>query len=50
LIFSPWLASAEDQKKYGCIIGKDYPSRIVDHDVARVENLERMRFAYNPTK
>lgn len=50
LIFSPWLASAEQQKKYGCIIGKDYPMRIVDHDIVRVENLEKMRMAYNPNR
>ena len=29
-IHSPWEMSIEDQKKYNFILGKDYPSPIVD--------------------
>lgn len=46
IIYEPWKASLENQKKYGCIIGKDYPQRIVDHDVAMKANLIKMKAAY----
>jgi cryptochrome len=46
LIFEPWKATAEQQKKFNCIIGKDYPMRIVDHDVVMKENLQKMKAAY----
>ena len=26
LVYEPWKMTAEQQSKYGCIIGKDYPS------------------------
>lgn len=45
-IYEPWKVSVENQKKYGCIIGKDYPHRIVDHDVVMKENLAKMKAAY----
>jgi len=47
LIYTPWKASLQDQKKYGCIIGKDYPFPIVDHDVVRPVNLQKMKQAYS---
>ncbi|CAO1338846.1 unnamed protein product [Diamesa tonsa] len=46
IIYEPWKASLEHQKKYGCIIGKDYPHKIVDHDIVYKENLVRMKAAY----
>lgn len=46
IIYEPWKASADNQKKYGCIIGKDYPHRIVDHDVVMKKNLAKMKAAY----
>lgn len=46
IIYEPWKASLDNQKKYGCIIGKDYPQRIVDHDVAMKANLLKMKAAY----
>lgn len=46
IIYEPWKASMENQKKYRCIIGKDYPNRIVDHDVVMKENLAKMKAAY----
>lgn len=33
-IYEPWKAPKVDQKKWGCIIGQDYPKPIVEHDVA----------------
>uniref|UniRef100_A0A336M3J7 CSON011543 protein n=1 Tax=Culicoides sonorensis TaxID=179676 RepID=A0A336M3J7_CULSO len=50
IIYEPWKASAADQKKYGCIIGKDYPERIVDHEIARKKNLEKMNAAYKKNR
>jgi deoxyribodipyrimidine photo-lyase len=41
-IHEPWKMSAEAQHSAGCIIGKDYPSPIVDHAAAR----DRMLAAY----
>jgi cryptochrome len=46
LIYQPWKASAADQKKYGAIVGKDYPLPVVDHDVERPRNMERMKHAF----
>lgn len=38
------------QKAAGCIIGEDYPKPIVDHDVMRKKNIERMAAAYKSGK
>ena len=38
------------QEKAGCIIGKDYPKPIVDHDKVRKINIERMAKAYAKNK
>lgn len=46
IIYEPWKASIDNQKKYGCIIGKDYPHPIVDHDVVMKANLVKMKAAY----
>ena len=32
-IYEPWKAPKSVQEKVGCVIGIDYPERIVDHDV-----------------
>eukprot|EP01025_Chloroclados_australasicus_P024241 TRINITY_DN2438_c0_g2_i4.p1 TRINITY_DN2438_c0_g2~~TRINITY_DN2438_c0_g2_i4.p1 ORF type:complete len:579 (+),score=41.45 TRINITY_DN2438_c0_g2_i4:679-2415(+) len=45
-IYEPWKAPMTVQKAAGCIIGKDYPEPIVDHEFAKQENLERMKLAY----
>jgi len=45
-IYEPWKAPLAVQREAGCLIGRDYPAPIVDHDQARVRNLERMRSAY----
>lgn len=44
-IYSPWKAPLAVQQKAGCIIGKDYPSPIVDHKAAREENLSKFKAA-----
>ncbi|EFX85418.1 DNA photolyase 1 [Daphnia pulex] len=45
-IYEPWKAPLSVQQTAGCIIGKDYPKRIVDHDVVMKENLAKMKKAY----
>lgn len=45
-IYEPWKAPLQIQRKYGCIIGVDYPERIVIHEIASKENLSRMKLAY----
>jgi len=33
-LYEPWKCPESVQKQVGCIIGKDYPNRIVDHTIA----------------
>ena len=40
-IHAPWRLDAVGQQAAGCIIGRDYPAPIVDHDWARKLTLER---------
>ncbi|XP_057372657.1 cryptochrome-2-like isoform X1 [Daphnia carinata] len=49
-IYEPWKAPLSVQQKAGCIIGKDYPKRIVDHEIAVKENLAKMKEAYQGHK
>jgi deoxyribodipyrimidine photo-lyase len=41
----PWRMSAGEQAAAGCIVGRDYPSPIVEHSVARARTLDRYRAA-----
>jgi cryptochrome len=34
-IYAPWKMSLAQQRACGCILGKDYPKPIVDHDEAK---------------
>jgi cryptochrome len=45
-IYEPWKAPAAVQRAAGCVVGVDYPRRIVDHAEARVANLAKMKEAY----
>jgi len=40
-LFSPWLLSFEEQKKAGCIIGKDYAERVVQVKPWTIERKHR---------
>ena len=40
-IHAPWEMSAAEQARAGCVIGIDYPARIVSHEKARGATLER---------
>ena len=42
-IYEPWLAPHDVQKKAGCLVGKDYPARIVIHEEVSRENSLKMR-------
>jgi deoxyribodipyrimidine photo-lyase len=41
----PWSMTADEQREARCVIGRDYPSPIVDHLAERTEALERYREA-----
>ncbi|XP_071444604.1 cryptochrome-1 [Hetaerina americana] len=41
-VHEPWKASLDVQESAGCIIGHDYPERVVDHDVASKRNQKNM--------
>ena len=45
-IYEPWKAPLAVQKECGCMVGADYPVRIVDHDVASKANMGRLKEAY----
>ena len=42
-LFEPWKAPKHVQEQCGCIIGTDYPKRIIDHDEARKVNMARFK-------
>ncbi|OWK50449.1 Cryptochrome-1 [Lonchura striata] len=42
-IYEPWIASEEEQKLAGCIIGQDYPFPMVNHKEASDHNLQLMK-------
>ena len=44
-IHTPWELPLDEQKKLGCIIGKDYPAPIVEHSFARQRTLEAYKSA-----
>ncbi|HYK13303.1 MAG TPA: deoxyribodipyrimidine photo-lyase [Burkholderiales bacterium] len=47
-IHAPWLMNAAQQAEAGIVIGRDYPTPIVDHAVARRVTLELYARAKNP--
>ena len=46
-IYEPWLAPMAIQNSCNCIVGKDYPERIVIHEEASKKNMGRMKIAYS---
>jgi deoxyribodipyrimidine photo-lyase len=40
-IHAPWRMDPAEQERAGCIIGRDYPAPVVDHEAARKRTLER---------
>ena len=49
-IYEPWKAPLAVQKAAGCVIGKDYPHPIVDHQTVRKRNLGWMAEAYQKAR
>lgn len=49
-IYEPWKSPKSVQRAAGCIIGEDYPNRIVDHDKIHKENMQKMNLAYKANK
>ncbi|KAM3241105.1 hypothetical protein ACQJBY_054245 [Aegilops geniculata] len=45
-IYEPWTAPLSVQEKARCIVGKDYPKPVVDHEAASKECRKRMEQAY----
>ncbi|KAL3065237.1 hypothetical protein OYC64_015418 [Pagothenia borchgrevinki] len=45
-IYEPWKAPRSVQQAAGCIVGKDYPQPIVQHEVISKKNIQRMKLAY----
>lgn len=45
-IYEPWKAPRSVQQAAGCIVGKDYPKPIVQHEVISKQNIQRMKTAY----
>lgn len=50
LIYEPWKATLAEQRKYECVIGKDYPKRIVIHEDVLKKNMAKMADAYKKHK
>ncbi|KAM0752989.1 hypothetical protein T439DRAFT_187143 [Meredithblackwellia eburnea MCA 4105] len=46
-IYEPWKAPIVDQKKFGCVIGRDYPKKIVDEKAFKETALRNMKAAYD---
>jgi deoxyribodipyrimidine photo-lyase len=40
---TPWLMSDPEQRQAGCVIGRDYPAPLVDHQQARTAALARVK-------
>ncbi|MEF3193059.1 MAG: DNA photolyase family protein [Halothiobacillaceae bacterium] len=45
-IHEPWRMPATLQRRYGCVIGRDYPHPVVDHELAARQARERVHAAY----
>ncbi|XP_028838110.1 cryptochrome-2-like isoform X2 [Denticeps clupeoides] len=45
-IYEPWKAPRSVQERAGCIVGKDYPRPIVEHEAVSKKNILRMKAAY----
>ncbi len=45
-IYEPWKAPRSIQQAAGCIVGKDYPHPIVQHEEVSKKNIQRMKLAY----
>jgi hypothetical protein len=49
-IYEPWMAPIAIQRLSNCLIGVDYPSPIVDHNLKSKENIKNIKKAYEQRK
>ena len=49
-IYEPWKAPIKDQRKWGCIIGKDYPKPMLNHDDCKTRNMAKMKAAFQKNR
>jgi len=49
-IYAPWTAPLDVQTKAGCIVGKDYPHPVVDHNKSSAQNLATFKQTLNTIK
>ncbi|MBC8120498.1 MAG: DNA photolyase family protein [Gemmatimonadaceae bacterium] len=49
-IYEPWKAPLSVQRSTGCVIGRDYPGPIVEHEKVKTHNIERMRLAFEAAR
>jgi len=47
-LHAPWQMSAEEQAACGVVIGRDYPTPLVDHEAARQRTLARYKVVRSP--
>ena len=48
-LLEPWKAPLEHQEEAGCIIGRDYPEPMLDHDISFEDNLNKLKQFFNTT-
>ena len=46
-IHAPWQMAPREQQAAGCVVGRDYPAPVVDHDAARKRTLARYGLVRN---
>lgn len=49
-IYEPWKAPIKVQQECRFIIGSDYPKRIVIHEIAMKQNMDKMKIAFSGEK
>lgn len=49
-LYEPWEASLAVQKGAKCVLGQDYPHRIVKHEAVYKVNIGRLSAAYKANK
>lgn len=49
-IYEPWKAPLKLQQELGCVIGKDYPNRVIIHEDVYKVNIAKMSDAYKANK
>lgn len=49
-IYEPWKAPLSVQRSAGCVVGRDYPGPIVEHEKVKTHNIERMRLAFETAR